>query len=501
MTINNPRLMIIRCLVIAALFPGKAFSQADPASTNYYIADSLLNLAAKALAQSPTALTLSGTEYRQGHFPAPDQLDTCPLKAGIANPAGPGPFTETFMIRYRNHEYSSSVVFTEDSCRFTDYGDTASMRLPLGKACLEYFYLPGNIILLARKFKNTLKLLHQDNRHVYLLAFNDAAGKNYYLYIDKTRFTLDKVEELTYDAMAGDTDNELYFTGYRTENGALFPSSILHKRNGYPYRNLKADSITWPSSAASAPVPAAAPPAPPAPTAGPAIEMDTLAAHIFLLKMLKYNNKVLLTTHDGYLSVYEAPVGLAACREIIRFINEKFPDLPIRYCFVSHHHPDHAGGIAAFADIGATIVTTTGNKAYFERLIRARHSRNPSFPEYNGSGGPFRFLMVDDSSSWRLTDTACPVIAFETGSKTSHTNEYLLFYFPQQKLLFEGDLVLFPQSGVLAQGKRAYAVYDLISAKGLQVDKIVPSWPLYRYKDEATLEDLKMALKKNYPGL
>jgi hypothetical protein len=109
--------------------------------------------------------------------------------------------------------------------------------------------------------------------------------------------------------------------------------------------------------------------------------------------------------------------------------------------------------------------------------------------------------MVDDSSSWRLTDTACPVIAFETGSKTSHTNEYLLFYFPQQKLLFEGDLVLFPQSGVLAQGKRAYAVYDLISAKGLQVDKIVPSWPLYRYKDEATLEDLKMALKKNYPGL
>jgi hypothetical protein len=146
-------------------------------------------------------------------------------------------------------------------------------------------------------------------------------------------------------------------------------------------------------------------------------------------------------------------------------------------------------------------VTTVGNKPYFERLIRARHSRNSAFAEYDGTGRAPRFQIVDDGSSWRLADPACPVIAFEEGAKTVHTKEYLLFYFPMQKILFEGDLVLFPQSGVLPQGKRAYAVYELISEKNLQVDKIVSSWPLVRYKDAASVEDLKMALKKNYPGL
>ena len=75
------------------------------------------------------------------------------------------------------------------------------------------------------------------------------------------------------------------------------------------------------------------------------------------------------------------------------------------------------------------------------------------------------------------------------------------FYFPKQKILFVGDLVIFPKEKVMDQKERALSVYNLIVSEKLEVDKIYTSWPLKDQKEFGSIIDLKNSLLKFYPDL
>ena len=61
----------------------------------------------------------------------------------------------------------------------------------------------------------------------------------------------------------------------------------------------------------------------------------------------------------------------------IQKIKETIPNKPIRYLAVTHFHSDHAGGARAFLAEGATLLTTPGNKDYFETLAAAKYTVVP----------------------------------------------------------------------------------------------------------------------------
>jgi flavorubredoxin len=165
---------------------------------------------------------------------------------------------------------------------------------------------------------------------------------------------------------------------------------------------------------------------------------------------------------------------------------------------VSHHHPDHAGGLNAFVDIGASIITTPGNQAFFNKLLNATHTLKA---ENGMKAKPASFKMVPPKTAFNLTDPSNSVKIIEAGEGTDHVKEFLFFYFPQQKLLFVGDLVLFPEEGVMDQSQRALSVHNLIKTQQLNVEKIYTSWPLHNQKTYGSMEDLKASLAKNYPDL
>ena len=64
-------------------------------------------------------------------------------------------------------------------------------------------------------------------------------------------------------------------------------------------------------------------------------------------------------------------------KQIIAEANKLVPGKPIKYVINTHAHFDHAGGLRAFVAEGATIVTSQGNKGYYEELSR---TLTPSFP-------------------------------------------------------------------------------------------------------------------------
>jgi phosphoribosyl 1,2-cyclic phosphodiesterase len=208
---------------------------------------------------------------------------------------------------------------------------------------------------------------------------------------------------------------------------------------------------------------------------------------------------MMLSEHADFLSIYDAPGNIHIGNELITFLTLRF-NKPIKYCFISHHHPDHAGGVPAFNRIGATVITTQNNISFYDKITAVKHTIGETFIAEKDVKA--NYVIVDSMSNKTFfSKTDLEVIAYEMGSLTGHTDEYLAFYFKKSRVLFLADLVDFPSDRVHDQKKRAYSVYELIKNEKIRVEKIVSGWPLKGQKDFGTIDDLVLALKKNYPAI
>jgi glyoxylase-like metal-dependent hydrolase (beta-lactamase superfamily II) len=77
--------------------------------------------------------------------------------------------------------------------------------------------------------------------------------------------------------------------------------------------------------------------------------------------------------------------------------------------------------------------------------------------------------------------------------ESDHTDEYLVVYFPRQKVLLTGDL-LFYRPGKKLTG-RSLKLAETVKKLGLKVDTYVPTWPLdgYGTKNIVTAEEVRVA--------
>ena len=119
----------------------------------------------------------------------------------------------------------------------------------------------------------------------------------------------------------------------------------------------------------------------------------------------------------------------------IQKIKEKIPNKPIRYLTVTHFHSDHAGGARAFLAEGATLLTTPGNKDYFEKLAAAKYSvildrfsRQPRPP------------VIETFDRKRVITDGQRTVELISIGESPHATENVVVYLPQEKILFQGDL-------------------------------------------------------------
>lgn len=76
--------------------------------------------------------------------------------------------------------------------------------------------------------------------------------------------------------------------------------------------------------------------------------------------------------------VFDAPLGYPVAQQVIRTIEKTLPGRAIVTVVISHFHADHAGGVAAFVDIGANVVTTRETAPVLERYMRAQRGQRPA---------------------------------------------------------------------------------------------------------------------------
>jgi glyoxylase-like metal-dependent hydrolase (beta-lactamase superfamily II) len=132
------------------------------------------------------------------------------------------------------------------------------------------------------------------------------------------------------------------------------------------------------------------------------------------------------------------------------------PNKPIRYLVSTHHHFDHAAGLAVYASSGVTIVTDKSNEAYWKKL--------------------FKGVKVQPvSDKYVITDRNQTMEVYATKGD-EHSEELIIAYLPKPKILTEADSYSPGPAGTAAPNPvppGATALWGNIESRKLEVATIV----------------------------
>lgn len=198
-------------------------------------------------------------------------------------------------------------------------------------------------------------------------------------------------------------------------------------------------------------------------------------AHIHFLDFKHTDDRILMVEFKDFLLVAEAPLNSKNGELIIEKAKEIAPNKPINYFVFGHHHPHYIGGVRAFVANETTILSVEENDEYVRDIIRFMHSIEPDVLEKNRKDPHIELIKGKKF----ISDGELEMQIIHIGSLSDHTEDYLVYYFPQYKLLFEDDLIWIAEDKELsAAGSRQKGVYDAILKYELEVETIVQSWPV-----------------------
>ncbi|HEX6125054.1 MAG TPA: MBL fold metallo-hydrolase [Pyrinomonadaceae bacterium] len=297
--------------------------------------------------------------------------------------------------------------------------------------------LPHFIILNAAERSSRIRHLGKamfEGRAHSIISYSNEDGIEISLYVDDKTGLLSKFEILGTDAFAGDVVNESIFTGYKQENGRMIPTGRLDRRAGEATSDIKMVDVVFnaPLTDENFKLPDGLRAAASAPPAQPSIKY---ADNIYTVNASGYN--VLVVGFKDHVFVMEAPNGDNSSRQAIAEIKKLFPGKPIKYVAVTHHHDDHAGGIRTYIAEGATVIGLPGEKSFFEKVTKSVFTIDPDSLSQNPQ--PVKWESIEKGRR-TLTDGTTTVELIDIGPG-GHTDEMLIAYMPNEKLVFQGDLL------------------------------------------------------------
>jgi glyoxylase-like metal-dependent hydrolase (beta-lactamase superfamily II) len=366
---------------------------------------------------------------------------------------------------------------------------------------------PARLILAALNQKS---LRHRgdaelDGKRHAVLSFTEG-GDEFRLYIDQQTRLPAQTEILEDDPLEGDSSYMLRYGDWRKVDGVMLPFSLRYELNGRALQEEQIKSIRHnaslsgnvfaiPESVRSEKIDAK-------PIASqwilrriagnvsyqdmgraPVIQWVQLAPGVH--KIQGGSHATILVEMRDYLIAVEGPLYEARTAPVIKSIKERFPGKAIRYAIPTHHHLDHAGGIRAFMAESAAIVVPFNAEAFYAKVARAPHTRNPDSLERNKSavvieafgGGP----RVLSDGARQVEIHLLP---------TSHAEDLVVVYLPKERLLIEADHIS-PRDGQVRPGPRVKEFVQELDKLKLDVATIVGI-----HGDQASLEASRAAAKK-----
>jgi glyoxylase-like metal-dependent hydrolase (beta-lactamase superfamily II) len=354
--------------------------------------------------------------------------------------------------------------------------------------------LPALELLQARDRSESVRWVGErtdGGRRLQGVSYAQPNGAVYTLWIDAGSKRLARMEWLRDDPVDGDQLASYDYSGYRMENTIPVPTRLVERRNGELVRDdtLSITIDTHPADSIFA--------APKTgfvegtPITGPESEaVRKLADNVWLLQQLPGGNRVLFVAFRDHVLVFEAPTPQAAATTVLDAVKRTVPDKPVRYVTFSHPHDDHGGGLRPYIAAGITIVTTPRNRRFIETVASARHVMRPDVL----STSPKAPVIETFTKKRVFTDGDMTVELHDIGP-TSHSDEIVMAYFPKQRLVFQGDLLILPPRGEPSPANTLTAEFaQAIDRLGLQVDVIAGV-----HGRVGTMDDLRDAVARRRP--
>ena len=219
---------------------------------------------------------------------------------------------------------------------------------------------------------------------------------------------------------------------------------------------------------------------------GRAVIGPALAPGVYAVDMDDVDSRSLVVEFADHLAVIEAAVSSANGERLVDAVKQRWPSKPIRYALVSHHHPHYVGGLRALIAEGATVVTTPGNEALIRQIaaypFRLRPDRLARSPR------PLSLQTFD--KRYELSDPTNRLVAVNIGDRSQHTAEFVVFWLPQARLLFETEQGWVTVNGTVRASRRAAKLLATLDEEHLDVDRLVQSWPMRGNRAELSRADL-----------
>jgi glyoxylase-like metal-dependent hydrolase (beta-lactamase superfamily II) len=291
------------------------------------------------------------------------------------------------------------------------------------------------------------------------------------LFFDGTTHLLTKTEQAYTDPERGDAVAEVVFPSYREMDGLKVPTGRQVRRAGSLGEDVRYTEFLVNTVLSDTLFQRPADFVDGSATTPPDTGVLTLAPDVYVARGVAGSNNSLFVVFQDYILVVEAYGNDAASQRTIATIKATAPGKPIRYLVATHHHDDHTGGVRGFIAEGASIVTTPGNREYFERMARATYTIEPD--RLSRHPQPLSLVLVENKRR-TFADSTHQVDVIDIGP-SPHANEMLVAYLPNEKILVQGDLLNLPADGRMKAGNATTLHFARwLDQSGLVVERIVP---------------------------
>jgi len=282
-----------------------------------------------------------------------------------------------------------------------------------------------------------------------------------------------RIRTLDYDNIWGDVTYDMVLSDWQTIDGLKVATTRKYELNGRPVIEIKVTEgkLNVPVASDRLVIPVAFKTGAPKPATGAvpyqwvirrqfigtymdsdAVTHDTRGSQGLRLVELApgvqhvtggTHHSLLLEMRD-HLIVFDAPVTDAQSNWVLNAARTKYPNKPVKFLVLTHHHMDHAGGLRAYAAQGATLVVGRGAAEHYRRVLAAPFTRNPDLPARDLS----RTEIVEVSDKRVFTDGQREIHAYVLDNP--HATATLIGYVPAARLGFVTD-VWSPGAGPLPE--------------------------------------------------
>jgi len=402
-------------------------------------------------------------------------------------------------IRGKKADRFATTEFDLHDLLMTDFGDT-SLASVTQRDVQEYTfesvrYHPA--ILLHYFLEHHITTGKESSAEIAI--YKTTIGKTAVsLFIRKKDCLLDKVTLLASEDILGDVLTIFHYDRYSVAGTLRYANAIyVEKKNGMVRDTVNitsAEITSEPLKLLKKPVGFTAK-SDAEPTAD-SITVEKFSDHIHIVTFKHADSKAMIVEFDKYLLVAESPLTSANGESLIRAAKDIALQKPIKYFAFGHWHPWYLGGVRPFIHHGAHIICAECDSDYIEYIAKAQHTLEPDILQRE----PKALQTEKLNDSLTISDGHYSMTIYLIGKESDHTQDYSIFYFPQEKMVFEGDLAWIKKDAALAKASsRQAGLYNAIRKRNLDVSTVIQSWPAVKYnlKSVFSFSDLEASMKVN----